>query len=214
MKYMTTFVSTLGFDTSHLQSLIVEQEVEDGDHLILIRPDDNDTRGEGAVQNIEGTVDMIDVELTTEVRNFAPENFEKTTQSIVEMIDGTTDEVVVNLAGGDRFLLVSLTTAVTITSADIKSIHVQSDVTRESYEVQIPELRPCLNDRDRGVLKYIVENEPVNNTQIAAMTGKSDSTVHRSLENLRQRGYVEVDDQGGENAVQATFSGELVEREL
>jgi CRISPR-associated protein Csa3 len=214
IEYVTKFVSTLGFDTSHLQSLIVEEEVEDGDNLVLIRPDDDDARGEKAVQSIEGTIDMIDVELTTEVKEFAPGGFEETTKKIVDTLDSTTEDIVVNLGGGDRFLLISLSTAVTVTSSEIKSIHVRSDVTRESYEVQLPKVRPCLSDRDRSVLEYVVNNEPVNNTQVAAMTGKSNSTVHRSLESLQEIGYIEIEDKGGENSIRATFSGNLVEKKL
>jgi CRISPR locus-related DNA-binding protein len=212
---MTTFVSTLGFNTSHLQSLIVGEDVEDGDHLVLVRPDDDDQRGKGAVQDIEGLVDMIDQEITTELLKFDPDDFEGTTTALADFLDDIDDELVVNLAGGDRALVLALTVATMPTTADLRSTYIRSDVTQESHEVQLPTVRPRLNDRDREVLKYIVENGPVSNTRIAAVTGKSDTTVHRSVnENLEEMGYVEVRDDGGKNSVRATFVGELIYNRL
>jgi CRISPR locus-related DNA-binding protein len=211
---MTTFVSTLGFDTSHLHSLLVDEDVEDGDNLLLVRPDDEDSRGETAVQDVEGTVDMIDVELTTEVLEFDPNDFEATTKKLVDKLDEVDGEAVVSLAGGDRALVVALSVAVMVTTTEVRSTRVRSDVTRESNDVQLPIVRPELNDRDREVLEYVVKNGPVSNTQIAAMTGKSEATVSRSRECLAERGYVEVENNGNKNSVQATFVGELVEKRL
>jgi CRISPR locus-related DNA-binding protein len=211
---MTTFVSTLGFDTSHLHSLLVDEDVEDDDHLLLIRPDDEDNRGENAVQEVEGTVDMIDVELTTEVEKFDPEDFEGTTKRLVDRLDGMDDGAVISLAGGDRALVVALSVAVMTTTTEVRSTHVRSDVTRESNEVALPTVRPSLNDRDREVLKYIIENGPVSNTRIASMTDMSEPTVSRSRENLEERGYIQVENNGGANSMSATFLGELISGRL
>lgn len=211
---MTTFVSTLGFDTSHLHSLLVDEDVEDDDHLLLVRPDDEDNRGENAVQEVEGTVDMIDVKLTTEVEKFDPEDFEGTTKRLVDRLDGLEDGAVISLAGGDRALVVSLSVAVMTTTTEVRSTHVRSDVTRESNEVALPTVRPSLNDRDREVLKYIIENGPVSNTRIASMTDMSEPTVSRSRENLEERGYIQVEKNGGANSMSATFLGKLISRRL
>lgn len=211
---MTTFVSTLGFDTSHLHSLLVDEDVEDGDHLLLVRPDDEDNRGENAVQEVEGTVDMIDVKLTTEVEKFDPEDFEGTTKRLVDRLDELDDGAVISLAGGDRALVVALSVAVMTTTTEVRSTHVRSDVTRESNEVALPTVRPSLNDRDREVLNYIVENGPVSNTQISSMTDMSEATVSRSRGNLEERGYIEVENDGGANSMRATFLGELISGRL
>jgi len=211
---MTTFVSTLGFNTSHLQSLIVGEDVADGDHLVLVRPDDDDQRGEGAVQDIEGLVGMIDQEITTELLKFDPDDFEGTTAALADYLDDIDEEIVVNLAGGDRALVLALSVATMSTTADLRSVYVRSDVTQESHEVQLPTVRPSLNDRDREVLMYVVENGSVSNTRIAVATSKSDTTVHRSIENLEEMGYVEVEEDGGKNSVSATFSGKLVYNRL
>ena len=211
---MTTFVSTLGFDTSHLHSLLVDEDVEDDDHLLLVRPDDEDNRGENAVQEVEGTVDMIDVKLTTEVEKFDPEDFEGTTKRLVDRLDGLDDGAVISLAGGDRALVVALSVAVMTTTTEVRSTHVRSDVTRESNEVALPTVRPSLNDRDREVLKYIIENGPVSNTRIASMTDMSEPTVSRSRENLEERGYIQVENNGGANSMSATFLGELISGRL
>jgi len=211
---MTTFVSTLGFDTSHLHSLLVDEDVENGDHLLLIRPDDDDSRGESAVQEVEGTVDMIDVELTTEVEKFDPEDFEGTTKRLVDRLDKMDDEAVISLAGGDRALVVALSVAAMTTTTEVRSTHVRSDVTRESNEAALPTVRPSLNDRDREVLEYIVENGPVSNTRIASMTDKSEPTVSRSRESLEERGYIGVENDGGMNSMRATFLGKLISRRL
>lgn len=209
----TTFVSTLGFDTSHLHSLLVDEAVEDGDHILLVRPDDDDSRGENAVHDVEKNVDMLEVELTTEVLRFDPHAFEETLTVLVHRLDET-DEAVVSLAGGDRALLVPLAVAAMSTTTDVRSVHLRSDVTRESNEILLPHIRPALNDRDRDVLRYVIENGPVSNKQIAAMMGKSETTVHRSVEDLEEDGYVDVDRGGVENSVQATVLGRLVRNHL
>ena len=211
---MTTFVSTLGFNTSHLQSLIVGEDVADGDHLVLVRPDDDDQRGEGAVQDIEGLVGMIDQEITTELLKFDPDDFEGTTAALADLLDDIDDELVVNLAGGDRALVLALSVATMSTAADLRSTYIRSDVTQASHDVQLPTVRPRLNDRDREVLRYVVENGPVSNTRIASMTDVSNSTVSRSMNRLEEMGYVEVEEEDGKNSVRATFPGKLIYNRL
>jgi CRISPR locus-related DNA-binding protein len=206
---MTTFVSTLGFDTSHLQNLIVEEDLKDGDQLLLVRPQDDDDRGESAERNVEEMVGMLDAELTTEIIRFVPGEYESTVTGLVDRLNDTDDEVVVSLSGGDRFLLASLAVAAMSTTSDVRTTYLRSDVTRESYEIEIPSVRPELNDRDSEVLSYVVDNGPVSNTRVAAATEKSETTVHRSVEGLEDTGHVEVDEDGGANSVEATFLGKL-----
>jgi CRISPR-associated protein Csa3 len=211
---MTTFVSTLGFNTSHLYSRIVDEDVSSGDHLVLVRPDDDDRRGEDAVQDIKGMLDKLEEEVTTEVLEFDPNDFEATARRLVERLDEIEDDVVVNLAGGDRALIIPLTLAVMSTRAEVASTHVRSDVTRESQNVNLPTLHPPLDESGCEVLKYVLENGPVSNTRIAAATGISDSTVSRRVEKLEEMGYVKVEDGKGSNSVRPTFSATLVENRL
>jgi len=211
---MTTFVSTLGFNTSHLQSLIVSEDVSDGDHLVLVRPDDDDSRGEGAVQDMEGFVEMIDHDISSELLTFDPDGFENATTSLVDMLNGIDDEVVVNLAGGDRALVIALTVATMSTEADVRATYVRSDVTHESHDVRLPELRPGLDDENREILRYVLRNGPVSNTQIASLTGMSESTVSRRLDTVEQMGLVDVQDGEGRNFVETTLAGEVVGKRL
>lgn len=211
---MTTFVSTLGFDTSHLYSRIVDEDVRDGDHLILVRPDDGDSRGEEAVQQIEGMLGKLEEDITTELLTFDPNDFETTARSLVEVLDNVDDELVVNLAGGDRALIIPLTLAVMSTSATVSSTHVRSDVTRESQNVDLPTLRTSLDDRNSEVLRYVLGNGAVSNRRIASATGMSESTVSRRVETLEEMGYVDVQDGKGRNSVRATFPAMLVENRL
>ena len=199
--------------TSHLYSRIVDEDVSDGDHLVLVRPDD-DSRGENAVQEIEGMLDKLEEEFTTEVLRFDPDNFEGTARTLVERPDETEDEVVVNLAGGDRALVISLTLAVMYTRADIVSTYVRSDVTHESQNVNLPTPRPPFKDGDSEVLNYVLENGDVSNTRIASATDVSDSTVSRRVEKLEEMGYVWVEDGKGSNSVRPTFPARLVENRL
>jgi len=211
---MTTFVSTLGFNTSHLQSLIVSEDVSDGDHLILVRPDDDDSRGENAVQDMEGFVGMIDHDISSELLTFDPDDFERTTTSIVDRLNKVDNEVVINLAGGDRALVIALTVATMSTEADVRTTYVRSDVTHESHEVSLPELRPGLDSQNRDILRYVLRNGPVSNTQIASMTSMSESTVSRRLDTIEQMGLVNVQDGEGRNFVETTLAGEVVGKRL
>jgi CRISPR locus-related DNA-binding protein len=211
---MTTFVSTLGFDTSHLQNLIVDKDIEDGDHILLVRPDDDDSRGENAVQDVKKNVDMLEIDLTTEVLRFDPHEFEETVITLVDRLSET-DEAVVSLAGGDRALLVPLTVAAMSTSTEVRSVHLRSDVTRESSEIGLPQVCLALgDDDDRDILTYVVENGPVSNKQIAAMLGKSEATVHRRVMDLSELGYINVERNGTENSVDTTLLGKLAQNHL
>jgi CRISPR locus-related DNA-binding protein len=211
---MTTFVSTLGFDTSHLQNLIVDKDIEDGDHILLVRPDDDDSRGENAVQDVKKNVDMLEIDLTTEVLRFDPHEFEETVITLVDRLSET-DEAVVSLAGGDRALLVPLTVAAMSTSTEVRSVHLRSDVTRESSEIGLPQVCLALgDDDDRDILTYVVENGPVSNKQIAAMLGKSEATVHRRVMDLSELGYINVERNGAENSVDTTLLGKLAQNHM
>lgn len=211
---MATFVSTLGFDTSHLYNRIVEEDVSDGDHLVLVRPNDEDSRGEDAVQDIKGMLDKLEEDVTTEVVEFDPNDFEATARSLVERLDEIDDDVVVNLAGGDRALILPLALAAMSTSAEVSSTYVRSDVTRKSQDVDLPTLHSSLDDRDREVLKYVLEKGSVSNKRIAAATDVSESTVSRRVEKLEEMGYVDVEDGKGSNSVRPTFPATLVENRL
>lgn len=188
--------------------------MSDGDHLVLVRPNDEDSRGEDAVQDIKGMLDKLEEDVTTEVVEFDPNDFEATARSLVERLDEIDDDVVVNLAGGDRALILPLALAAMSTSAEVSSTYVRSDVTRKSQDVDLPTLHSSLDDRDREVLKYVLEKGSVSNKRIAAATDVSESTVSRRVEKLEEMGYVDVEDGKGSNSVRPTFPATLVENRL
>lgn len=204
-------VSTLGFDTSHLYSLLVDEGVEAGDHLVLVRPDDGDSRGDDAVHEVREMTRKIDDTISVELVEVEPGKFESAAVELGGLLDDVDDDVVVNLAGGDRMLMLALAVAAMSSSAELRSVHVRSDVTRESRCVDLPSLEAGLDDSQREVLSYVLDNGPVSNTDIAAANGLSESSVSRCVRDLERRGFVEVDDAGGSNSVDAGFLGLLVD---
>lgn len=206
---MKTFVSTLGFDTSHLYGLVVDEGVTAGDHLVLVRPDDGDSRGEEAVNQIESMVSKVDDEISTELVVLDPMEFEDSVVELRELLEDTEGDVVVNLAGGDRALVLALSIATMTTSDTVSSVYVRSDVTREKQEVRLPRLHVDLDDRDREMLRYVLDNAPVSNTRLASALDVSESTVSRRLEALENRGLVDVTNSGTGNSVEPALTGRL-----
>ena len=47
-----TYISPLGFETTHIISLIVKHGIEKHDRIILLRPEGSDNRAERAIEDI------------------------------------------------------------------------------------------------------------------------------------------------------------------
>jgi len=206
---MKTLVSSLGFDADQVFKALLEYDVERSDRIVLFRPEDEDPRGKSAIREIEGMVDRMYGNIRVEVEYADPRDFERAVESVMSRIEEARGDVIVNLGGGDRGLLVAMTVATVFSDAEVEVVSGFSDAFLESFEIPLPRFESQLDERDLTVLAILSESGELSCSELADVAGLSPSTVSRRLSSLEEKGYVVRRSEGREKPVELTFKGRL-----
>lgn len=206
---MKTMVSNLGFDADQLFRAILSHEVARSDHLLLLRPEDEDPRGSRTLREVEGMVDRMYGNMKTRVRVVDPRNFEGAVTEIQGEMEKSRGDLFVNLSGGDRALLVAMTVASMFSSKEPVAVSTYSDAFLEEVPVTLPGSAISLEGLDKRILDRIAEG-PSTCSEISQALQVSESTVSRRLSGLEGEGFVKRTVQGRTRPVRLTFKGRLV----
>lgn len=207
---MVTFVSNLGFDTSQLYQCMLNYGMDSGDHVILVRPEDDSARGEEAVEQIESMLRKVDPDITTEVVEVDPNNFDVAAEKLVDVLNRQDNELILNLGGGDRAILVALAMATVTTSTNVRAVTLLSDVTRDRQEIDLPNYPEPDKEKEREVLSFILDEAPVSNSEVVNELGYSESMVSRIISELEDKGYIKVTSEGRSNLIKPTLVSKLI----
>jgi CRISPR-associated protein Csa3 len=194
---MKTFIFNMGYDISHVSSVLAKEELDDGSCVILLVPGEPDERQSNAIRDIENQLDSLDIDI--ELETFTAGN------SVVEDIGPImsllerVDNPVVSLSGGSRDILVPLTVALIIVDRDVKEIYFRSDVSSELEKLSLPKMGVDIDERGRQILKSAGSGLTVK--ELAEETDLSKSTVYRRIEELESKGLIEVRDESPEEIV-------------
>ena len=188
---MKTYLSPLGFDTSHILSLIVRCGIEQGDRICLIRPEfGEDARAKRAIENVRVMSQKISSDISVDVLLVDNRSIEFMILALLDEIRRSTPPhlpdgiLTVNLSGGPREVLVALTTATLVLAPRIHQCAIFSDISREIEVYKPPRLPLSIDERGLRILADIAEHGPASISEIARRTGVSESTTSRACAKL------------------------------
>ena len=214
---MKTYISPLGFETTHVISLIVKHGIEKGDRIILLRPIASDSRADRAVEDIKDLTGKVDRTITVDVVPIDHHDFGAMMLNLMDLIASAAQpaapargKVIVNLSGGPREILIALTAASMALSDLIYKTTNFSDIDRELREIELPHIARTPDEKVRQILGDILKNEPTTLTAIAARLGVSESTISRSCAKLADMYMVEITPVGRNKQIALTLSGKVL----
>ncbi|KQC11972.1 MAG: hypothetical protein APR56_07205, partial [Methanosaeta sp. SDB] len=182
---MKTYISSTGFDTSQILSLMVKYGVEGDDRIILIRPEkETDTRGETTIQAVRDLSRQIDSSIKVEIHRVDHQNFESMLLSLIDLIKKTEGEIIANISGGPREIFLAFTIACLSQSQRIIKTTNYSDVDRVMREIDLPKIVRSLDEKSKAVLGDVRDNQPTTITEISARLNLSESTISRQVGRL------------------------------
>ncbi|MCK4811936.1 MAG: winged helix-turn-helix transcriptional regulator [Methanosarcinales archaeon] len=231
---MKTYISPLGFETTHVISLIVKHGIEKGDRIILLRPIASDSRADRAVEDIKDLTGKVDRTITVDVVQIDHHDFSAMMLSLMDLIASAAKpdvqpttppttlpaapaplapargKVIVNLSGGPREILIALTAASIALSELVYKTTNFSDIDRELREIELPHIARTPDEKVRQILGDILKNGPTALTAIAARLGVSESTISRSCAKLADMYMVEITPVGRSKQIALTLSGKVL----
>ncbi|QSZ68144.1 CRISPR locus-related DNA-binding protein [Methanofollis aquaemaris] len=214
---MKTYLSPLGFDTSHIVSLIVTCGIERGDRICLIRPGyGEDARAERAIDDVRAMSQKISGDIRVDVLKIASRSIEDMTLMIMDEICASTPPVlpegnlIVNLSGGPREVLVALNTATLVLSSHIHQCAIFSDITREIETYMPPRLPLSFDERTLQILADIAMHNPTSISEIAERVQVSESTASRVCAKLASEEMIQIQQEKRSKIVTLQFSGKIM----
>jgi CRISPR-associated protein Csa3 len=210
---MRTYISVLGFDTSQIVSLIVKYGLEGNDRIVLIRPEEEiDSRGEAAVQAICNLSKQIDSAIKVDVYRVNHRDFEGMVLSLTDLIKESQGEIIINLSGGPREILLALTVAAISQAHRIIKATNYSDIDRVLKEVPLPAISASnlLDEKLKQILKDVAEHQHTTISEIAKRLSLSESTISRRISKLADLKLLDIYPKGKTKVVRITLTGRLL----
>ena len=214
---MRTYLSPLGFDTSHVISLIVRCGIERGDRICLIRPEfGKDARADRAIDAVREMSQKISGDISVDVLRVDNRNVETMILALLDEIRASTPpfhpggSLIVNLSGGPREVLVALTTATLILAPHIHQCAIFSDIERETGIYKPPRLPFSIDERALQILADVDAHNPTSISEIARRVQVSESTVSRVCAKLASRELIHVQQEKQSRVVTLQFSGKIM----
>ncbi len=203
-----SFVFNMGYDTSHVISVLASEGLEDGSLVVLVTPGSVDDRQENAVSDIKNYLDSLDIDVSLQLFSAG-----KSLESDIENFTGlfsNLDNIVLSLSGGPRDLLIPLTVASTMHSGNIDKTVFRSDIDSELSEIKLPDISINLSDSDRKLIEELGSSSGVK--EIVENIGISKSTVYRKLSEFENKGIVESEKKNGRKIYSVTSTGKALLR--
>lgn len=198
------FLFNMGYDTSHVNSVIAKEGIESGSTVCLIVPKSPDERQENSISEIENYLDSLSLDLDLKVFN-AGKDFQEDIGQFVRLFQEL-GNLVLSLSGGSRDILVPLTVSSVLDQSSVDKIYFRSDIDSDLSEVDLPAINLEFSDSDRKILSEI-EDSSMDVSQICSKTGLSESTVYRKKSGLEDKGVLKTQKNEGREKLDLTALG-------
>lgn len=212
---MIVYITPLGFDTSHVLSLIVKYGIEAGDGIIVLTSNTVDERAESAFKSVEKMVHTINAGIAIRRIQLDHCDFSGMILACIETIKGILCDtpgasIIINLSGGPREILVALTVASVSHAPHVTQFTSYSDVSRQLSEIDLPYLTSPIRGRELAVLKDIQDFGPTSISDIAKRLQVSESSASRYCARLLSHGFVDLTTKGKSKCVSVRSSAGVI----
>lgn len=188
-----SFIFNMGYDTSHITSVLAHEGLPENSKICLITPGRPDDRQQNAIDDVQNYLDSLDIECSLEV--FSAGKDVRTDMGEFLSLFDEFENTVLSLSGGSRDVLIPLTVAATVSPAEIESIYFRSDIDSQLELVELPRLRIDLDETEKRIVSAL-EEAPGDVEDVAERAGMSESTVYRRKDKLEEKGLVRLEDKG------------------
>lgn len=201
------FVFNMGYDTSHIMSVLGEEGIEEGSKVFLVLPQKIDSRQSNSIEDIENYLNSLDFDVFLEEIRLS-HDFQENLKVLNNLFDRL-ENCVLSLSGGPRDHLISLIVAAMYSEDQPSKIVFRSDLDSEIREIGLPGIFHDLNDSEQKVLDSLTSNyQPVE--VVREDLDISDSTVRRCLTSLVDQGLIDSSKIDGKMKWRVKVSGRIV----
>ena len=207
-----TLITPLGFETTPVISFIGKEGIGKGDKLIVVRPEERpeEKRGERAFNQLKETVGNFSTDIEIEKIVLDTQDFTGMILEISNVLKKAEGELVVNLSGGIRTILVALTACTVFFHSRIQRTYNYEMIEREMKHIELPYVFFDLTENEKSILKKTVGEHPLSYNDLTDSLDLSKSTVSRLTGILENKELVSCFTVEKQTKVNPTLTGELV----
>lgn len=207
---MRTYIAPLGFDSRRVVRPVLSEGIDKDDRVVLLQPSTKSDRGIDSYKEVEEILTQVVPDLTLENNQLPHTDFVETILSCADLIRAAEGETIVILGGGAREILLPLTLATFSCSHAVETILQVGDIDGSVQRVPRLNLRGTISSGESEFLVSLSDlSLPLSISEIAALIGKSKSTVTRHVKRLETERLVRTSKEGRNKTVEITDSGRI-----
>jgi len=207
---MRTYVSTIGYYDTRVVRPVLDQGLNAGDVVVLLRPYDDDADGDSAVADVKQIFSELGPDVEVCVEEITYDEFSTSVMECVDVLVAAEGETIANFGGGPREIFLAFTIAALVTADQIDTVLQFTDIDQEVTQLQLPELMAAPPSKTHTTLQAVATTgQETTLPQVADQSGQSRSTVGRHLDALESAGAVETEKQGKTRHIRLTLGGQL-----
>jgi CRISPR-associated protein Csa3 len=207
---MRTYVSTIGYYDTRVVRPVLDQGLNAGDVVVLLRPYDDDSDGDSAVADVKQIFSELGPDVDIVVEQITYDEFSTSVMECVDVLMAAEGETIANFGGGPREIFFAFTIAALVTSNQIDTVLQFTDIDEEVRQLRLPELMTAPPSKTHTTLQAVASvGQETTLPEVAEQSGQSRSTVGRHLNSLESAGAVDTEKQGKTRHIQLALGGQL-----
>lgn len=212
---MRTFVSPIGYNSTSVTRPLLSYGLDSGDSIVLVRPveESDDNRASEAIADVERLLSEIEPEIDLVTERVAHDDLGAAALACSDLLAAAVGDVVVNLGGGARDVLLPFAFAAVTHAADLETVLFFSDVDGAVREWDLPRLAEAPTGPERETLTVVAGADgPISLSALTDRRDVSKTTIARHVDELETVGAVRTRADGKAKRVEARLGGSLAVR--
>lgn len=213
---MRTYISPIGFNSTSITRPVLSQGVDTDDRVVLIRPkrETDDSRAKEAIADVRRLLTEIEPDVSLSTERVPHDDFETAVLQCRDLIRTAEGEVIVNLGGGARDVLLPFAIAVLAERPLVDRALLFSDIDGQVREITLPRLTATISASVGETLLAVTQlGGETSIPELTEKTQRSKSTVTRHVDVLESNDAVETRREGKTKHVSLTITGRLLSAE-
>lgn len=194
-------IATFGWTEQFVLSSILKYGLSPCDEIILLIPDKRDERSEIILRDFESFLKKYSEGVRLQVKKIRLESFEgavrEISKTILEILSTNPEQVIVNLSGGMRALILATYTALQLVSPKNLTIELETEDRSKCYLLPNLSFRTLirLSKIDEKILE-LLSIRCLNTTELLKELRIPRSTLHKHLKELNSLDLISLERKG------------------
>lgn len=208
-------IATFGWTERYVFSSILRHGIEPGDSLILLVPAKKDEKSEMILRDFESFLGKYGEGISLEIKRVSIGSFDEAVAQIAEILKKELlkkpDEMIVNLSGGMRILILATYIATLLTCPNDALIELETEDRERKYTIPNLSIRNLIKLRkiQEEILKKL-KREAKTTSKLLEELKIPRSTLHKYLRGLERIGLITVGKEDRTLITKATSLGRLI----